>query len=214
MKPLAIVLLLAASLAAKSPQSGNQPNPALPQSSGAPASAANVPPQQLADVATLLSKIDQSAQSANLDLARLRIEKWKTGSDQKQASQASADSISRNLTNALPTLTSALRAAPQDMAATFKLYRDLSALNDVFKSLSESAGAFGPKQEYELVGSHGAEFDQYRSSLGDYLEQLIAGKDAELTRLRSAAKTSTTSTLPKKIIVDDTAPVKKKKKKQ
>src|SRR5437879_4121121 len=95
------------------------------------------------DLQNTLAKVDQSAQAAAMDIARLRIEKWKADSSEKRQAQSNAESLQRNMTAALPTLTSAVRTAPQDMAANFKLYRNLSALNDVLKSLTESAGAFG-----------------------------------------------------------------------
>src|SRR5437899_10752157 len=90
------------------------------------------------DVQNILAKIDQTAQAAALDIAKLRIEKWKTDSKDKQQAQSNADSLQRNMTAALPTLTAGVRSAPQDFAANFKLYRNLNALYDVLKSLTES----------------------------------------------------------------------------
>lgn len=159
--------------------------------------------------AQLAAQVDQTAQAAALDVARLRIEKWKADSAYKQQSQQSADSISRNLTSALPGLTAAVRATPQGMAANFKLYRNLNALYDVFKSLAESAEAFGPKQDYQSIGQYVNIFDDQRRALGDYLETLAAAKDTQSTNTASAVKR-----LPKKIIIDDTAPTPKKRRKK
>src|SRR5436190_22424255 len=103
------------------------------------------------DVQNTISKVEQTAQAAALDIAKLRIEKWKMDSKDKQQVQSDADSVQRNLTAALPTLTAGVRSAPQDVAANFKLYRNLNALYDVMKSLTESAGAFGPKQDFESL---------------------------------------------------------------
>src|SRR5437870_1634591 len=60
------------------------------------------------DLQNTLAKIDQTAQSAAIDVARLRVEKWKTDSKNKQQLQSNADSLERNMTTALPTLTSAV----------------------------------------------------------------------------------------------------------
>src|SRR5437879_6356027 len=121
------------------------------------------------DLQNTLAKIDQTAQAAALDVAKLRIEKWKADSRDKQQLQANADSLQRNITTALPTLTAAVRSAPQDVAANFKLYRNLNALNDVLRTLTESAGAIGPKQDFQALAEYGQAFDECRRSLGDYM---------------------------------------------
>jgi hypothetical protein len=165
------------------------------------------------DLQSTLAKIDQSAQSAALDIAKLRVDKWKADSSEKRQAQSNAESLQRNMTAALPTLTSAVRAAPQDVAANFKLYRNLSALNDVLKSLTESAGAFGPKQDFETLAQYTQSFDDYRRTLGDYVENLAATKEAELNRLRSQVRAAQSAPAPppKKVIVDDDQPAPKKK---
>ena len=163
----------------------------------------------------LLAQIDQTAQSAALDIAKLRIEKWKADNNSKQQAQANADSLQRNLSNALPTLTAGVRAAPQALAPTFKLYRNLTALYDVLAGLTESAGAFGPNQEFDSLKQATEAFDGYRRSLGDYLETLAAAKDSELVRLARPQQAVTTT--PRKIIVDNApspATSKKKSKKK
>jgi hypothetical protein len=197
-----ICLVVCASLSAQN----NTAQSPTQQESSAQTSGANT-----GAVLDILVKIEQEAQNANVDLARLRVEKWKTDSQQKQQSQASVDSIARNLSAALPGMTSAVRKAPSDFTGNFKLYRDLVALNDAFKNLTESAGAFGPKQDYEALSQHAAAFDSYRSTMADYIESLAAQKDAEVARLRSTVRQAA-PTLPKKIIVDDNAPAPAKKK--
>jgi hypothetical protein len=160
-----------------------------------------------------LQRIEQTSQAAALDLARLRPDKWKADGDIRDQAQANADSISRNLTTALPTLISGVRTAPQSMAANFKLYRNLNALYDVFESLAESAGAFGSKQEFEALSRHVQDVDTFRRTFGDYMETLAAAKDTELARARAATPSGTQSVRPKKIIVDnDPAPKTSKKK--
>ena len=199
------LLLLVVSAIITTTSAQNAPAPVLAQ-----ASAASADPS--AAMLDLANKLEQEAQTTNLDLAKLRIEKWKADSQYKQQSQASADSISRNLTSALPALIAAMRSAPADLAPALKLYRDLVALNDAFKSLAESAGAFGPKQDFEAISQHAGALDGYRATLADSLESLAAQRDAELSQLRSAQRQASSASrpLPKKIIVDDDVPVKKK----
>jgi hypothetical protein len=161
------------------------------------------------DLVGLLSKIDQTAQAASIDVARLRIEKWKADSSDKQQAQSNADSVQRNMTAALPGMTGAVRTSPQDFAATFKLYRNLNALYDVMKTLTEASAAFGAKQDFQTLAPYTDSIDGYRRSLADYMETLAASKDAELARLRSQAKTQAAAP-PKKTIIDDNEPATKK----
>lgn len=165
---------------------------------------------------SLLSKIDQTSQSAAQDIGTLHIDKWKADSSDKQQAQANADSVQRNLTAALPGMTSAVRTAPQDIAANFKLYRNLNALYDVMKTVTEASAAFGPKQDYQALAQYTDQIDAYRRNLADYMESLTASQSAELAQYRARAKAAqaAVATTPKKVIVDDDAPVKKTTKKK
>src|SRR5438874_1791262 len=160
-----------------------------------------------ADVTSLLSKIDQTTQAAAIDIAKLRIEKWKTDSSDKQQAQANADSVQRNMTAALPGMIASVRTAPQDMTATFKLYRNLNALYDVIKTLTEASAAFGPKQDYQTLAQYADAVDGYRRNLADYMEILATSKEGELARLRSQTRNAQAAATPaKKVIIDDNAP--------
>ena len=50
----------------------------------------------------MLSQLEQASQSAQLDLAKLRIDKWKVDSGSKRQTQSNVDSVQRNLQGALP----------------------------------------------------------------------------------------------------------------
>jgi hypothetical protein len=169
---------------------------------------------QTLSVASDLNRLQTASSQATLDLGRLRIEKWKADGGSKRQAQANADSLQRNLTSALPGLIDAVRVAPQDLNAEFKLYRNLNALYDVFASLTESAGAFGPRSDYDALARQLDTFDSVRRNLGDTLEQLTSSTQSEIAQLRSQVRTyqqaATTAATPvKKVVVDDTAPTKK-----
>src|SRR5438046_1928640 len=102
-----------------------------------------------ADLNVLLAQLDQTAQTTNLDLAKLRIEKWKTNGDSRQQFQANADSLSRNITGALPGMIGAVRSAPDNMAAHFKLYRNVDALFDVLSGLADAASSPAPQCAFQ-----------------------------------------------------------------
>jgi hypothetical protein len=161
-----------------------------------------------------LDRLQSAASRAHSEIAQMRIEKWKTDSASKQQAQANAESLQRNLTSALPGLIDNFRAAPQDLGAGFKLYRNLNALYDVFASFTESAGAFGPKGDYEALVPPLDVIDSVRRDLGDDLESLTVSNQTELNQLRTQLRTLQQAAVappppPKKVIVDDTEPTKK-----
>ncbi len=161
-----------------------------------------------------LDRLQTASSQATLDLGRLRIEKWKADGESKRQAQSNADSLERNLTSALPGLIDAVRAAPQDLNAEFKLYRNLNALYDVFAALTESAGAFGPRSDYDALAQQLDTFDSVRRNLGDTLEQLTSSTQSEIAQLRSQVRTyqqaaAAAPTPVKKVVVDDTVPAKK-----
>lgn len=202
---LAALLALPAGAQIGAPASGNTTS----GRSTAPVAAMPVP----GDVLPLLTQIQATARTTTADVSLLNVRKWKVGNDVKDDAQAKAEAIQRNLTVAMPTIVSQLQTSPNDFAANFKLYRTLGVLYDVLASLTESAGAFGSKSEFQPLAADLNHIDQARRALGDRLELLAGAKDAELARLQvqaNAAKAAA-ATQPKKVIVDDDEkkPVKK-----
>jgi len=186
-----------------------------PPASAAPAP---VPYASVNELNQLLSQVEQMSQSTQADFAKLRIEKWKTDGNTKRATEADVGSIQRNLQSALPEIVTQLRSSPEDLAASFKLYRNLDALYDVFGSVVESAGAFGPREDFQLLQEDLGALERSRRSMADRLETLATTKENELTRLRTEVRTLQTAqqpaSPPKKVVVDDTEPPKKITKKK
>ena len=168
--------------------------------------------QTFPDPGTLLSRIQQETLGLSADLGKLRIDKWKTDSSTKSQGTDNVESIQRNITNALPGLISAVRSAPQSLGANFKLYRNINALYDVLANLAESAGAFGKREEYEVIAPHVAAIDDDRRAYGDLLAQMTASADSRIAAYQQAAAQAAAQP-PKKIIVDDTEPAPPPKKK-
>ena len=186
----------------------------------APATPANVPAGGSTSMTSVLPELDRlqsTASEANLTIGKLRIEKWKVDSDSKRQAQTNADSIQRNLTAALPGLITDVRSNPQSLSAEFKLYRNLVALYDVFASLTESTGAFGPKSDYDTLSQQLSVVDSVRQNLGNSLEGLTASTQSDLDQLRLQVRTmqqAAAAAPPKKVVVDDSEPVKKTTKKK
>ncbi len=170
----------------------------------------------LSQVNTLLTQLEQASQAAQIDLAKLRIDRWHTDSGSKRQAQSNVDSLSRNLQSALPSIIGELRSAPESLLSTFKLYRNLDALYDVLGSVTESVGAFGSKDEFQMLSNDLTAFENARRSIADRMETLAGAKEVEITRLRSQIKNVTPVTAagaPKKVVVDDTEAPKKPAKK-
>jgi hypothetical protein len=155
-----------------------------------------------------------SAEKANADVGRLRIDKWKADAPSKQQATALADSIRRNLNYAVPDLLQRIQAAPSSLNANFRLYRNLNALFDTFSSLVESAGAFGAKEQYDPLAADLSELDHLRRQMADRMDLLAGANDAELARLRSQAASTASgvkSASTKVVVNNDDAPKAKKK---
>ena len=124
----------------------------VPGTLGAQDAPAAQPPVAYASVSELnviLEQLKATADKMQSDLTKTRIEKWKTDASTKQQTLSNVESIQRNLKSALPETIAQLNNSPEDVGTSFKLYRNIDALYDVFGSVVESAGAFGPKEEYQ-----------------------------------------------------------------
>src|SRR5579862_9852888 len=191
---------------------------ALHGQSPAPQSAEPVAYASVNQLNQLLEQLQKFSDSSQADLSKLRIEHWKTDSNTRKQTQGNVDSLTRNLHDALPEMISTLRSSPENLGATFKLYRNLDALYDVFGSVAESAGAFGSKDEFQSLSNDLNAFERSRRAFADRMENLSNAKEAELAQLRTQVKTlqaaATPPPAPKKIIVDDNAPPKPAPKKK
>ena len=204
--PLLSVCLAAGPLLAQTPVAAPaSANPAANQTVAGSTSMTSILPD--------LDKLQVAASQTDLAIGHLRIEKWKADGESKRQAQGNADSIKRNLTSALPGMIENARSAPQNLNADFKLYRNLSALYDVLLSLTESAGAFGPKADYEALAQPLQVIDSVRRDLGDALERLTSSTQNELEQLRTQIRIQQQATAtppPKKVVVvDDGEPAKK-----
>ncbi len=181
--------------------------PAGMSAQGGPVSYASV-----TQVNGLLSQLEDTAKTTQADLSKLRIEHWKGDNSSKRQSLGDVDSIQRNLQSALPDMIAEVRSSPEDLAATFKLYRNLDALYSVLGGVVESAGAFGPKDDFQSLSNDLNSLESARKQFAERMNTLAASKEQEIVRLRAdlkAAQAAIPAAPPKKVIVDDTQPEKK-----
>jgi hypothetical protein len=200
---LAVLVFFATGLAAQTTNPTPAPDAAPP---AATVSGSSVSPD--------LEKLQGAASQTSTILQRMRIEKWKADNSSKQQSQNNADSIQRNITSALPGMIDAVRSAPQDLNAQFRLYRNVNVLYDVMSSLTESAGAFGSRNEFDSLAQQLEVLDSVRHDLGDSVERLALSTQNEMSQLRTQLRAAqqraaAAATPPKTTIVDDNEPVKK-----
>jgi hypothetical protein len=184
---------------------------AFSASAQAPANSAATPVSysSISELNQILGTLNQASQSTQNDLARLRIEKWKTDGNTKRQTQSDTESILKNLQNALPGILTQLQSAPENVAITFKAYRNLDALYDVLSSVVESAGAFGGKEEFQALNNDLNALDNSRHAVADRMDKLATAKESEIGELRVALQNARAAIPPKKTVVDDTEPAKK-----
>jgi hypothetical protein len=201
---LCVPLCIAGAAGQSGPAPTAAPNGAA--QSGAPVSYASV-----TQLNGLLSQLESTSKSTQADLVKLRVERWKADNSYKKQALGNVDSVQRNLQGALPEMIGQLRASPEDLPSTFKLYRNLDALYDVLGGVVEGAGAFGSKDDMQSLSNDLNSFEGTRKQLAERIESLSTSKEAEIVRLRADLKTAQTATAepPKKIVVDDTEPPKK-----
>lgn len=184
----------------------------------APVNAQGQPPAPLpTDLNTILLQVQKATSSANVNLGKLRIEKWKTDSQQKQQMQQVADSLQKNITNAVPGLISDVQASRGGVLASFKLYHNLNVVYEFLSSMAEAAGAYGKKEEYQPLEGDATALDTVRQNLSTYIEQASGKMEAENRAAANAlqARQAPGTLVPgKKVVViddNDTPPKKHSK---
>lgn len=198
-KTIAVAIcLLAGSLFAQT----NAPAPSSPVSYGS-----------IAELNQLIGTLQNASQETQQDLSHMRVDKWKTDSNTKKQTQSDVESLQRNLQNALPTILADLKNSPENLALTFKTYRNLDALYDVMNSVVESAGAFGSKEDFQALNKDLGDIETSRRAFADRMDKLSNTKENEIGQLRTALQQARAEAAPpKKTVVDDTEPDQKPKK--
>ncbi len=206
---MVLVLLLFASAVTLAQVAQPAPSRAPAPPVAAPSSMPVIGPEMNAT----LSQLEQTAQQTSADLGNLSVRKWKTESAVKEQTQHDINSVQSNVSGALPTLVAQVRSAPDSVVSLFNLYRNVDALLDVVRGLTESAGAFGSKSEFETLRSDSRNLDSVRASLASQLSATATATESTLTRMRAelaqARAAAAPAPPPKKVIIDDNEPAKK-----
>lgn len=162
----------------------------------------------------IVAEIQQATQATNLDLGRLRIERWKTDSNDKAQWQQMADALRKNLTSAVPDLISEVRTTHGSVSSTFKLYHNLNVVYEYLDTLTSAAGNLGKGDEYEPLKKDNDALDAARKHLSTYIEQAASSLEDKLKAATAPPPVVTPAPTPKRIVVDDSpTPASTKKKK-
>jgi hypothetical protein len=180
--------------------------PANPQLQAAP---------KAADLNAVVSEIQQATSTATVNIGKLRIERWKTDSGQKQQLQQVADSLQKNIANAVPGLVNDVQSSHGGVVASFKLYHNLNVLYEFLSSLADAAGGLGKREEYEPLATDAAALDTARQNLSVYIEQ-AAVKLETMNRPPTGTipvQAGQNALVPGKkvVVIDDTEPQPKKR---
>ena len=188
------------------------PSPANPPANP-PANAQIV---QTLDLNTILSQIQQVTSAANANIGHLRIEKWKADIDQKRQSQQVAESIQKNITNAVPGMISAVQTSKGSVSTSFKLYHNLNVVYENLIYLADVTGSLGKREEFEPLNADIVALESARKNLSSYIED--AALKMEAVNHQAAAGTVPlqarqgpgTPVPGKKVVIDDEQPAPKK----
>lgn len=204
---LSVLFSLSAGLVAQSKTAAATGLPSQPGTSAAAEPSA-------ATLNAILADIKRTSESTNLDLGKLRIEKWKVDATQKQQMQEIADSLQKNITMAVPGLITDAQASPGGVSKPFALYHDLNVVYDDLSSLAEATGAYGKREEYMPLANDVSALGGARRNLSNYIEQAASRLEKKAQQAAPPQAQAQPTPTPKKIIIDDEPPAKKPVKKK
>jgi hypothetical protein len=168
------------------------------------------------DLNAILSQIQQATSSANANIGHLRIEKWKADVDQKRQTQQVAESLQKNITNAVPGMISAVQTNKGSVTTSFKLYHNLNVVYENLIYLADVTGSLGKREEFEPLNSDIVALEAARKNLSAYIEDAAVKMEAANRQAASGtvplqARQGPGSPVPgKKVVIDDEQPPPKK----
>lgn len=152
---------------------------------------------------SIMVEIQQVSQNANMDLGRLRIDRWKTDANQKATYQQMADSLRKNLSYAVPDLLVEVRTTQGSVSSTFKLYHNLNVVYEYLNTLVDGAGSLGKGEEYDPINKDAGDLDTARQHLSAYIEQAANTLEDKAKAAATPPPAATPQPTPRKIVVDD-----------
>jgi hypothetical protein len=173
---------------------------------GQPAPGASQP----VNLNAVLLQVQQSTNSASVDIGKLRVDRWKTDPDQKQQLEHIGESLQKSIANAVPALVTNVQSSKGSVSATFKLYHNLNVIYENLNYLADVAGGLGKKEEFDPLAADCAALETARQSLSIYISE-SAGRLEAASRQAAMNAAVQTQVPGKKVVVinDDDPPAKK-----
>jgi hypothetical protein len=165
------------------------------------------------DLNSSLTDLDRVAMSTYADISALNVERWgsqwKPGflkSTRQKEAEHTAESVKRNLSDALPTLIADVRTTHGSVSSTFRLYHDLTLVGEAMQSLVSTAKFEGRQHESRGLVEDCASLSRIRHNLSTYIEARAVNMDSKAATLASysPARQSRPPAV-KKIVIDDMA---------
>ncbi len=131
--------------------------------------------------------LQNAVRELNQALARAQPRQWRLNRRQRREYSQAAPALKRNLQQAAPALLLKYHQQPENLAAAFRLYRDLQAVAQVTDRVASLAGRHSRRPSARKLLRADADLRAGLSALGDSIQKLALRQQAELTRLQTLA---------------------------
>jgi hypothetical protein len=146
------------------------------QATNSPATARAVPPS-----VTLQPSLDVLKQA----LSEMSIDKWKASPAIRTEADSNLKSIQRDIQTTLPALLSTADAAPDSVAKTLPVFRNIDALYDVMLRLDAAGRLAAPKDQMSALDQALAGLSDVRRTLGDQVQANAETQETRVNRLQA-----------------------------
>jgi hypothetical protein len=160
-----------------------------------------------------LAELERITTATSSDLNDLQIDKWRTGwraawlrgNEHREEAQQMADSLRRNLKEAVPGLISEVQNSHGSVSSAFKLYNDLNVVVESLDSLIAATRSYGRKGESGPLANDDAALNHLRQDISSYIQSTAATMEPR-TRVPTPIAPGTSGASVKKVVVDDDVP--------
>jgi len=124
----------------------------------------------------------------NTAISGVNVDKWKGAAATKSEADTNLASIQRDVTQTLPPLIASADAAPDSVAKTLPLYRNLEALYDVLLRVDSASHLSAPADQVSALDQALVRLETARRSLGDQLQRHADAQQTQVIHLQAALK--------------------------
>ena len=124
-------------------------------------------------------------------LDTLRVDKWKTSGQVKDAATNNIGSVRRDLQETLPPLLRDADAAPNSVTALLAVSRNVDALYDVVLRVADTAQIAAPEAQSADLSQALSALLVARRSVGDMLRKAVSAQEQKVTDLQKSLNEQT-----------------------